>query len=417
MMSVGSRRLGVGGMVIVVLLLLAPRVGHAAVACGAPDKDNTQTCTIDPAIDPAALCNDGTTPKFWIRPGKGSGAATWVIWLEGGGQCFNQASCALRAQTPSSAGLLTSNGYVATDGYGLLSSRIVLNPDLYNATTVQVHYCSSDDWVGGYSASKSFSPIDPTTWNFQGRRIALAAIRSLGELPYNLAGAGRIVLGGTSAGGVGMTDDVNDILPILPVAATKLLVNDAGFTLDIGQYDASLPSPYVYPSAPNAFDTTTSQSLTLWQGRGDAPCAASAITTQQQVNCYNSAYVLQNAFITVPSFVAESQIDTAQVSLEICPLEFGLCSVPASPTTKQGIYATEFGVSMAAALTGAGTQAAYSVASPDAYMHAILVDPEEFLEPFSIPGGVTTPELVFHNWFVAPAGKRNVQLGNGPGVN
>jgi hypothetical protein len=64
---------------------LAAGAAIAAVSCEPPDSKQTSVCQIHPAIDPGALCNDGTLPAFWFRPG--SGAATWVVWLEGGGQC------------------------------------------------------------------------------------------------------------------------------------------------------------------------------------------------------------------------------------------------------------------------------------------------------------------------------------------
>ena len=394
----------------------APGRLHAATPqCGTPDQAGSRACFIDPTIDPAALCNDGTTPAFWVRPGSGSGAARWVIWLEGGGECADQTQCAMRAQ--SSPDLLTSNGFKAGDGVGVLSPNATTNPLLYNANTVLVHYCSSDDWSGNYTTTHTFSPSDPTTWNFQGRRIALAAVRSLNELGLGFAAAQQILLGGTSAGGEGITVTANDILPVLPAAAKDVrFVNDAGFALNIGQYDSTAPSPFIYQGKPDAFTSHFEAALSLWQGRGDAKCDATAHTTLQHVNCYNSSLVLQHGYIALPSFVAESQIDTAQLTDQLCPLLYGNCNVPHDPNSMQGIYATAFGMHMAAQLKGAGTPAAYSVFSPDAYMHVILSNSAVYTTPYAFPGGPLLARDVFDDWLAHPTGPRIVDLGSGPGV-
>jgi hypothetical protein len=222
---------------------LASRPAQARVNCGTPDASNTKACYIDPKLAPAALCNDGTRPEFSLRPGSYSGAQTWVIWLEGGGNCIDQPSCAARATNPETKPLITSRNFAATAGAGLLSPDPAINPTLYDANTVLVHYCSSDNWSGAYTPTAAFDKNDPTTWFFQGRSIALAAINSLQDVKLQFKHAKLIVLGGTSAGGAGITLDANDILPILPNAPSILLVNDAGFALDIGQYDPTAPAP------------------------------------------------------------------------------------------------------------------------------------------------------------------------------
>jgi hypothetical protein len=405
------------GLLLLALLLFKPAHAHAAVTCGIANASGARACSIDPALDPQAKCNDGTLPAFWIRPGTGIGAARWIIWLQGGGHCTDQPSCAQRAAAQSTASLITSNGYAATAGIGVLASSATENPILYNANTVQIHYCSSDDWSGAYSSTRAFNPDDPTTWNFQGRRIAQAAINSVRELMPNFAFATFIVFGGTSAGGEGATLVANDILPLLPAAQTILLANDAGFANDIGQYDATAPAPYIFAGQPTAFFTNFQNALNLWHGRGDAKCAATAQTLQQQINCYNSAIILQQGYITLPSFVAESQIDSAQVTDEICPALYGVCPVPTNPASPEGQYATAFGRAMATQLIGAGTQAAYWVASPDAYMHVILEDNTQFAATFPTATGAVSPRDVWNAWLNDPKGPRETDMGTGPGVN
>jgi hypothetical protein len=395
--------------------LAAPKAARAAVSCSANPAGNS-TCHIDPAIDPQALCNDGTQPVFWVRRGSGSGLYTWVIWLEGGGRCTDQTSCSERASAPGSKGLITSNGYVASSGVGILSTNPSVSPDLYNANVVEIHYCSSDTWTGAYSPSQGFNPNEPTTWYFQGRRIVLAAIKSLDELNLNFASARVILVGGSSAGGVGATLDINDIIPVLPHAPTQLLINDAGFALDIGQYDPNVPSPYVYDGMPNAFYNNYAAALSLWHGRGEVNCASISPTQQVQINCYSVSFVLQNSYIGIATFVGQSQLDTAQITDQLCPSQYGNCSVPPNTSTKQGVYAANYGKVMNATLIGNGTHSMFSVASPDTYEHVILDDPKLFTATYPIPGGSTSPSAVFHEWYQNPSGFRILSLADGPGV-
>ncbi len=391
--------------------VFAGRAACAAPVCGAPNADGAMLCSINAGLDTQARCNDGTIPAYWFRPGHDSGASHWVIWLEGGGQCINQQSCAARAA--GGARHLTSDGFVAGVGQGLLSSNPAINPLLYNANTVLVHYCSSDMWSGGYASAGAFDPNDTSTWYFEGRRIALAAVESLGLLNFGFEGATQIVLGGSSSGGIGIAVTANDLLPILPPAPDIRLVEDAGFAMDIGQYDPAAPAPYVYPGRPDAFDALFEAGMALWNGSGDKVCAAAAQTPEEQVACYSSA-IFQKGYIPLPSFVAESQLDGRQLSDELCPQANGNCALPQDPQSMQGQYATAFAQSMAAALTG-GSGAAYAVFSPNAYLH-VMMSNAAFSRPFSFPEGQLAPRDVLDAWLQGDGGPRVIELGDGPGV-
>jgi hypothetical protein len=415
-------RLGgwLGWTVAAVVLLCAgiPARARAAVKCGA-ETAGGYTCSVDPTLDATALCNDGTLPAFWWRPGFGPGATIWVIWLQGGQECIDQASCAARAVAPNTAPLITSNGFSATsfEEVGVLSPAQSENPVLYDANEVMLHYCSSDDWQGNQPAAGSFNPNLTATWNYKGRAIAQVSIRSIGEAAPAFKAASRVILGGSSAGGEGMTNLTNDLLPLLPAAAQVLLVNDAGFLLDYGQFDANVRAPYVYPGHPNSDENGASEGLALWHGRGDAKCDAAAQTQQQHVNCYFSSYVLENGYVRVPIFVAESQLDTAQLTSNLCPQLDGMCNLPHDPSSQQGVYATGFGVQMKANLVGAGTKAAYSAFSPDEYMHIMLQDDTQFVTAVPVGAAMITPQTALDSWLAAPTAPRVLTFGTGPGVD
>ena len=387
---------------------------HAAPACGQANASGAAVCFADPAIDPGALCNDGSQPAFWVRPGSGKGARTWVIWLEGGGQCTSLASCAARARG-ADGGRLTSSGFTARAGGGALSASQAVNPRLYNANTVLIHYCSSDDWSGDRTSSLAFNPADPATWQFQGRRIALAAILSLQELGMGFQHASHIVLGGSSAGGLGVTVTANDILPALPRSASVRVVNDAGFAIEVGQYDPEIAAPYMFKGQPTAFTRLFEAGMALWNGRGDARCDAAATTPQARAECY-SASVFGRGYIRVPSFIAESQLDTVQLSDELCPAVNGRCPVPHDPRSMQGQYAEAFGSAMVRDLVGSGPHAAYAVYSPDAYMHTMLTGDTQFNRRNAFPGGHLSPAAALGKWLASDDGQRIVDVGNAPGL-
>jgi hypothetical protein len=402
---------------LVAAVWMAP---HAALAakpkCQALTISDARACSVDPTLDKDAVCNDGTTPAFWYRLGSGSGKNVWVIWLGGGGACDSQASCQVEAAETGSNFIVSSKGFEPTPPQGILSNVASINPMLYNANAVYLHYCSSDSWAGDIQGVGAFDLNNSATWDFEGRRVAISQIKSIGELFSSFADAKEIILGGDSSGGIGVTEVANDLLPLLPTQATKLLVNDAGFSLDIGEFDQAVGAPYVYEGHPNAFESDVYARLLYWNARGDAVCSANATTVVQRVNCYNSSYILQHGFIKVPSFVAQSQIDPAQVTQELCPAEFGVCPVSHVATTPQGMYATAFGVQMAAAVLGTGTAAPYTGYSPDVYIHVLLNKNPEFNTPHQFPQGAITPSQALDAWLANPTAPRTTYIATGPGV-
>jgi hypothetical protein len=396
---------------------LVPHQAQAAgVQCGKPKQYNTVSCFIDPALDPAALCVDGTLPAYWYRPGTGSGINEWVIWFGGGGACDSQADCAVYISKNGSPVLVSSNGFGPTSGKGITSAASSTNPALYNANMIYLHYCSADTWVGNQLGVGPYNPNDSSTWNFEGRRNAVAFIESLMEAYPGLNTASQIILGGDSSGGVGVTEVANDILPLLPAVPPKVLVNDAGFMFDIGQYDAAVPAPHIYPYTPDYFESDIQQRFVYWNAHGDSVCDALATTPTQHGNCYNTAYILQNGFITIPTFVGISQLDTSQVTQELCPTEYGYCPYYRTPNSKPGVWETAFAAQATVDVIGAGTAAAYSAYAADYFMHVMLNDNLAFTTPLPFPQGNLAPRDVFDAWLANTTGAPVSYIANSPGV-
>ena len=269
----------------------AVTITHTATAANSP-----QLVILDKNKYPLALCNDGTAAAYVLRPGAGAAANRWLISLQGGGECYDQASCSSRAATMPT--LVSSASYQANPSSafgqgGLLSPAASSNPDFYDASTVQVLYCSSDDWSGAKSSSTTYSPGDPTTWNFQGRAILDAVIADL-SASHAFASATEVMLTGQSAGGVGTFANANPVAKLVPSTARFVAYSDAGFGNGVDNFLATAPPPnYIDTvSTPNQI-AKRAPALPLWNGTGDPVCAAASPSdVNSQINCYSGQTLL-----------------------------------------------------------------------------------------------------------------------------
>ena len=146
-----------------------------------------------------AICNDASVPGFY------HGIATnpqlahiWVVYLQGGGFCYDAESCDARMRaTP----WLVSSQMVssATMGVptlkprwpaqihmgGIFGNDLRRNP-LAGANMIYVPYCSSDLWVGNAGLDSSFNALRRVTnamgypgWSFRGQYILKATLAVL----------------------------------------------------------------------------------------------------------------------------------------------------------------------------------------------------------------------------------------------
>lgn len=188
---------------------------------------------VDTVRFPDALCNDGSTPVFYVRPAEtAAGRDRWVIQLLGGGGCGSAEACAKRwcnVGTNFSMTQMSSSGAPdATNGVGIFArpSEVgVPEPQPFaDANQVLVKYCSSDIWRGTVrdSVQETEHPVsgEPVQFrmHFLGRRIVEAVVTTLrqdGVAPIEHVGSGatladlddaaQVVLAGASAGGGGTT--------------------------------------------------------------------------------------------------------------------------------------------------------------------------------------------------------------------
>ena len=165
---------------------------------------------------PTAVCNDGSPGAYYItraavRKGKAAAQNVWLVFLQGGGWCWDTISCAGRWEYER--GLMSSAGYLPTrNATGIFSPDPVLSP-FASANKVYIPYCSSDAFVGNMGKNESLS----LSWHFRGQDLIRATIDSLKSRADNPLSKGHVVyFGGCSAGGRGALFNYEYLPQMLP---------------------------------------------------------------------------------------------------------------------------------------------------------------------------------------------------------
>lgn len=274
----------------------AETTGDANLPPTAPQTD-MQRFLIDQGKHPLAVCNDGSRPVFYFRPGVGSGKNKWVIWFRGGGECHTEAVC--KARTPYQ---ISSKPFM-TDAYrvlnadnmadGILNPDSSKNPDFYNWSHAFLMYCSSDLWSG--TADKSDATYG---YYFRGHYIVNAMIDALQDEAIigtqTLQGATEILFAGGSAGSAGLRHNIDRLAAKFPSAKVKG-VADAAFI----PHPAMLKEGYEDPDAMKKW--------TLWKPIYDSTCVEA--NSQAPWSCSGSIAQVLDGQISTPLFIHQDQYD------------------------------------------------------------------------------------------------------------
>ena len=190
--------------------------------------------------DPLAVCNDGTRGAYYFSESISPEMKdTYLIFLPGGGQCFDEASCQDRWASIGST-YMSSSGFTNTvDKSGLLDSNPNRSP-LWGANKASLGYCSSDGYMGDAGAS-----VDTWEWHFRGQRLVQSMIRHLIEFK-GLSGNSTVLLAGSSAGARGiMTLAASLFADHLPKGSRVALFLDSPYYIDIPPYSPNFQGfPY-----------------------------------------------------------------------------------------------------------------------------------------------------------------------------
>lgn len=142
-----------------------------------------------------SLCRDGSETGFGIRLNPASDKV--VIYLEGGGACFNATTCGIN---PGSFGQLAFDGWKGTaGGTGIFNAGSEENP-LRDWNFVYVPYCTGD--IHGGAADHVDVPgfTSPKNQSFMGYENLH---HYLNRLVPTFSSASQVLLTGISAGGFG----------------------------------------------------------------------------------------------------------------------------------------------------------------------------------------------------------------------
>lgn len=196
-----------------------------------------------------ARCNDGTPFAFRVEKPTGRTSNDWVIYLQGGGMCDDNAlSCKDRLE--GAPNLTTtfpgSDGQKSTifSNFGIFNHDPRVNPNFYIANKVHGSYCSSDLWSGNTSLRRK-SSADPKGWYFSGRLNVKAMLEVLKE-QYGLDDNNKntkILLTGGSAGCMGANINAETVIKLFPNAAKNgrlKLISDGCFFPDFESPDYTL---------------------------------------------------------------------------------------------------------------------------------------------------------------------------------
>ena len=315
------------------------------------------------AASTGARCLDGTPAGFYFQAAlSAEGNSSWVIHLQGGGECATQASCYSRLGTASGS----SKYFTPTVGLGLLNSPDPAeNPALYDANHVWLPYCQGDLWSG------TVTEAGEATWGlyFAGHLTVLATVDAL-QHDFGLVDAPstRVILAGDSAGGIGTWLNADSLVDTRLPSTQLSIASFAGFYFTA--------TPYTGPDATQSLLANfTAEGLNynvhLWSSFVDQSCAEG----HEAAGLDPSLCLLANnsfPFISVPAFAFESLSDMVQLTAHD--------SVPNAPllcnATEQA-YVAEWRSQMTAALAPFATpeDSRHGVFAPACWTHVFLDGP------------------------------------------
>lgn len=177
-------------------------------------------------IKKGAVCLDGSPPGYYFREGYSGGENNWIIHFFGGAWCFDEEACLQRSKTVLGSSKLFPLHPPKLQG--VLSSDPKTNPNFYNWNLAMLCYCDG--------ASFSGYRLDPVKVNGQyiymrGRRILEVILEQL--LQSRFRNAQRVLLTGTSAGGMAVVIHSDFIRSKLPITTDVRAVSDAGYFVDV----------------------------------------------------------------------------------------------------------------------------------------------------------------------------------------
>eukprot|EP01065_Artemidia_motanka_P047358 TRINITY_DN740_c0_g1_i1.p1 TRINITY_DN740_c0_g1~~TRINITY_DN740_c0_g1_i1.p1 ORF type:complete len:389 (+),score=61.45 TRINITY_DN740_c0_g1_i1:57-1223(+) len=276
-----------------------------ASALIAPARADLSLVQFAPSRYPDAVCTDGSPGGYyWKRATSSSSSHLWLVYLQGGGWCYDAASCQHRCgtpQSPSTSALCSSRQWEPSlPLFGVFYPRS--DDVLKKANKVYVRYCTSDAHMGNRGASSATAG-----WHFRGQAMVQATLAELVRVHGLGSSSGhQVVFGGGSAGGRGAMVHLDYVAQMAgPAAAANMDV--VGF-LDSPLWLDIAPMPGV--SFPG-FRAVT-QKVHAWANVSHFGTNCSArYQGSDQWKCMFGQYRIPT--LTTPYFLVASQYDSFQL--------------------------------------------------------------------------------------------------------
>jgi hypothetical protein len=263
-----------------------------------------------------AVCNDGQPFALMVRLAEPTSAqrTRWVIGLEGGGFCDDDASpCSARSNYHTRPYSRPHGDYRSFTQTGFLRQDPATNPPFAGANHVWMHYCTSDVWTGTHSAGThtSFDGRSPDgLTHFAGKNNVRAGLEILRQR-FGLKDdpATEVLFMGTSAGAVGVLQNAHELAEQLPGAAADRRVRvlaDGGW---IPQWTGGWRGP-----GATTYDGGLAAALDFWGAQVDPVCEHDHATNAQQ--CYFGSTIYPylagrgRTRLHLPVFIQMSQLDS-----------------------------------------------------------------------------------------------------------
>lgn len=243
------------------------------------------------------VCNDGTPGGYYFAPASAPTRDLFLVYLPGGNQCWDEATCASRWTGASS--FMSSAGAPAQISIGGIFAEDERNP-LKGASKAQLIYCSSDGYVGDRAASSA-----TFNWHFRGQALVTAMIRDL-VLHHNLSSSSTVVFGGASAGGRGAMALVDLFVSsrVFPPGSEVFAFLDSPYWLDAKPLTSGFPG--------FMFEEQSKFSLMNTSAVDHGPCRAHFQSLGESVaRCQLGEYRMP--FLKTPYFLIASQYDSFQL--------------------------------------------------------------------------------------------------------
>lgn len=343
---------------------------------------------------PLAVCNDGSPAAYYYRAGIGWSSRQWLVFLEGGGWCWDDASCkGYPSDHNSSSNFPTKpeeiRAWAQRLGSGILSTE---HGPLKDARVAYVRMCSNDAFMGDASPPHSY-------WHFRGKRIIDAVFTDLQRRTGLGSQTGDLVVyGGCSAGARGVLVSIDYVQSTLIGKAEVVGLMDSGFWVPIEPLDP--------PPKGLSLEMQTRQVLAA----ADVPrefigeTCASHYPRDALWKCLFGAFRLP--FLRVRYLLVHSQYDNFAISTSL----YGYYSNDASRLqshSKDLNFAEQYRRQVVKYLPPLSEHSGNAIFSTACYTHCTITHPE--VEVYHA-AGVSFPKLLDHWLSAASAAKATVTL-------